>query len=84
MSSIEKALEALDRMLKEKLEPRRTGPSPRTRPDTGNRKGPRPRVSPNKRRPVKPNAPGGSKPARKRIVKRKNKPTVGFGTGRSM
>jgi hypothetical protein len=70
MSSIdiEKALEALDRMLKEKLKPRRTGP----------------RVSPNKRRPLKPNAPGGSKPARKRIIKRKNKPTVGFGTGRSM
>jgi hypothetical protein len=73
MSSIdiEKALEALDRMLKEKLKPRRTGPP---------RKGPRP----NKRRPLKPNAPGGSKPARKRIIKRKNKPTVGFGTGRSM
>jgi len=51
MSSIEKALEALDRMLKEKLKPRRTGPKIR--------------------RPVKtkPNAPGGSKPKRKKFLK---------------
>jgi hypothetical protein len=42
------------------------------------------RTGPKIRRPVKkPNAPGGSKPARKRIIKRKNKPTPGFGTGRS-
>jgi hypothetical protein len=76
---IAQEIKRLEEMLKD-LKPRRTGPSPRTRPDTGNRKGPRP----NKRRPVKkPNAPGGSKPARKRIIKRKNKPTPGFGTGRS-
>ena len=80
---IAQEIQRLKEMLKD-LEARRTGPSPRTRPDTGNRKGPRPIGRPNKRRPVKPNAPGGSKPARKRILKRKNKPTVGFGTGRDM
>jgi len=84
-TTIEKALEALDRMLKESVKPRRTGPPFRKKPERPE-KGPRPRVSPNKRRPVKtkPNAPGGSKPKRKRTLKKpKVIPFVGTTKGSS-
>ena len=61
---IAQEIQRLQEMLRD-LKPRRTGP-PRTRPE----KGPKPIGRPKKRRPVKPNAPGGSKPARKRVMKK--------------
>ena len=52
--------------------PRRTGPpSLRKNPKDMIGIGSRPkRTGPKKRRPVKPNAPGGSKPTRKRAMKK--------------